>query len=91
MPHVFNMPLTRFCQKLFFSTALIMASLCVWGETSASPDMAVEETKDVPGYIIVAVIFNVSLVIVIFYWLKKEWNKHKVVPKTHASAKGDEK
>ena len=45
------------------------------------PVVSLDEPREVPGYIIVAVIFNVSLVIIILLVLKKEWNKRKVVPK----------
>ncbi len=93
MPRIFNMPLYRLCQKLFFIITLSMVSSFVCGVESVAPVISVDEPREVPGYIIVAVIFNVSLAIVILFILKKEWDKRKAVPKVdaNANAKGERK
>ena len=90
MQRFLNMPLSCLWQKLFV-VALSLASAFVCADGSLSPVANLDEQKEVPGYIIVAVIFNISLVIVILFYLKKEWNKTKVVPKADANTEGGEK
>jgi len=79
MRHVVAFLLKPLFQRLFVVT-LLAASSSAWGE-SLSAVASVDESRDVAGYIVVAIIFNLALVTIILLLLRKEWKKHKVASK----------
>ncbi len=68
------------CQQLL-AIPLLVASSLVWGEGSPSVVAGVDEPREVTGFIIGAIIFNITLVIVFLALLRKEWNKNKAASK----------
>jgi len=88
MYRVVELLFKRPCQQLF-AVALFATSSLVWGEGSAS--IAVDEPREVTGFIIGAIIFNLVLVTVFLALLRKEWKKHKMASKASLKSKGEGK
>ena len=87
MHRAVDFPFKSLCQQLFVAVTLLAACSLAWGEGVGS----VDEPREVTGFIIAAIIFNITLVIVFLALLRKEWNKHKAAPKPALSDKCESK
>ncbi|MCF6355819.1 MAG: hypothetical protein L3J26_12075 [Candidatus Polarisedimenticolaceae bacterium] len=75
-------------QRLFVIAALLAVSSLVWGEGGAA---AGDESGGLSGFIIAAIIFNISMATLILVLLRKEWNKHKAATRQALSDKCEDK
>ncbi len=76
MHHVVDLLFNPRLQRLSVIAALLMVSSLVLGEGGAVAT-AGDEPGGLSGFIIAAIIFNISMATLILVLLRKEWNKHK--------------
>ncbi len=81
MHHVVGFLRRPVFQQPFLVATLLALSSLAWGEGSLPAITSADEPREVPGYIIAAIIFNLTLVTVFLVLLRREWKKHKVVPR----------
>jgi len=86
MHHVGDFLFSPRLQRLSAIAALLAVSSLAWGEGGAG-----DEPGGLSGFIVAAIIFNISMATLILVLLRKEWNKHKAATRQALNDKCEDK